>query len=101
MIVRSLVADPRFEQNRFCARLDQHAIHVHANAVFLVRRTNLRPQLTSSDAEPRPSSETKFGVLTHRHGVVAYLHCAYPTSATREPGDAATQRNHPVSVSPR
>ena len=38
---RPLLADSRFDQNPFLARFDEHTIHVHSDAVFLIGRTDL------------------------------------------------------------
>src|SRR5688500_19284635 len=84
MLLRPLFADACFDQDFLLARVHEHAIHVHADAVFLVGWTDLRPELTRNDAEHRPSIETKFGVLNHRHGVVANLHCTYRKSRSEE-----------------
>ena len=71
-----LVADARLDQYLLFSGIDEHAVHIHTNAVLVVRRKDLRPQIARNDAEHRPAVETKFGVLNNPHSVIADLHVA-------------------------
>src|SRR5690348_8786474 len=91
MFRRPLIADTGFDQDLFSARVDKDAIHVHANAVFVVGRAHLRPQLTRNNTEHGASVEAKFSILNHLDGVISYSHL--PKYCFR---DVATVSSAPV-----
>src|SRR5687767_9943826 len=68
------VADASFDQNLFCSRIDENAVHVHPNPVLIVRRADLRPQVAWNHSKHGTAVETKLGVRNDFHAVVADLH---------------------------
>jgi hypothetical protein len=66
-----LVADSGFDQDLLSARIDEHTIHVHADAVVIVWRAVARPELARDHSEHRTAVEMEFGVLNDLNPVIA------------------------------
>src|SRR5260370_9991675 len=84
MFSRPLLADPGLDQNLLRACFDEHAIHVHANAILFVRRTRPRPEVARHHAEHRATVDTKFSVRNNLDPIITELHwlCARLSLAT-------------------
>src|SRR5215212_7633863 len=65
-----LITDSGFDQDLFSARVDEHAVHVHANAVFIVRWAIPCPEFARDDSKHRSAVETEFGVLQYLDPVI-------------------------------
>src|SRR6266576_4320269 len=74
VLCRPLNPNTGFNQNLFCASIDEHAIHVHANTILLVGGTLLRPQGARNYPKHRPSIEPKLGIRNNFDEIIAYLH---------------------------
>src|SRR5688572_27367952 len=74
MLFGPFVANAGFDQYSFFASVDEHAVHVHPNAVLFVGGTELRPQVARYDAEHRTTVEPKLTVRHNFDAIVAKLH---------------------------
>ena len=73
----------RFRSVSFSDRFDEHAVHVHPDAVLIVRRTHLRPEIARDHTKHRPAVEAKFGVGNDLDAVIAKLALRLLTLAAR------------------
>ena len=68
---RPLVADTGFDQDLLSSGIDEHTVHVHPNAILLVGRTHLGPEIARDHSEHRSAVETKFGVRNDFNAIIA------------------------------
>src|ERR1041384_3032971 len=76
MLVRPFLTDARIDQNLFTSAFNEQTIHVHANAILLVRRRDLRPQIAGHDPERRATIESKLTVRNNLDAIFSELHRA-------------------------
>src|SRR5437868_5602697 len=73
-----LVADAGFDQNFLGPGIDEHAVHVHANPVLVIRRTDLRPELAWDHSKHRSAIEMEFGVWNDLNAIIPENHSCNP-----------------------
>lgn len=71
---RPFFADAGFDDDLLLARVDEQAIHVHTNAVCVIRRRNPLPQHLWHNAEHRSAIEPKLGVGYYLNSQISKLH---------------------------
>src|SRR5205807_2912460 len=74
MLFEPFVADARFDQDFLGTRIDEHTVHVHANAILLVGRKRLRPKIARHDAEHRAAIKPKLTVGNNLDTIITKLH---------------------------
>src|ERR1051325_1340162 len=83
MFSRPLLADAGFDQYSILARVDEHTVHVHSDAVLFIRRTYARPESARHDSKHRTAIKTKLGVGDYLYAVITKLHCNFVTPTNR------------------
>src|SRR5947208_5492371 len=74
MLLRPLITNARFDEDALFLCLDEEAVHAHAYAVLLVRRTDLRPKRARNDAEHRAAVQTKLRVGHNLYSIISEPH---------------------------
>src|SRR5438105_10464464 len=74
MLFAPLFSDTRVNQNSFTTGLDEKTIHVHANAILIVRRINAGPEVARHDSEHRAAIESELTVGNDFNPVIAEKH---------------------------
>jgi len=74
MFFAPLFSDARVDQNFLIVRFDEEAIHVHANAILIVRRINAGPEVARHDSEHRAAIESELTVGNNFNPVIAEKH---------------------------
>src|SRR5256885_11340501 len=74
MFVAPFFADARVDQNSLAIRFDEEAIHIHANAILIVRRINAGPEVARHDSEHRAAIEPELTIGNDLNPVIAELH---------------------------
>src|SRR5207249_4052880 len=74
MFLAPLFSDARVDQNSLTIRFDEKTIHVHANAILIVRRINAGPEVARHDSEHRAAIESELTVGNDFNPIIAEKH---------------------------
>src|SRR6266478_3043604 len=74
MFLAPFFSDARVDQDSFTIRFDEKTIHVHANAILIVRRINAGPEVARHDSKHRAAIESELTVGNDFNPVIAELH---------------------------
>src|SRR5436190_21225803 len=74
MLFGPFVADAGFDQDFLGTGIDEHTIHVHANAILFVGRKSPRPKIARHHSKHRAAIEPKLTVGNNLDTIITKLH---------------------------
>src|SRR2546421_12153826 len=74
MLFAPFFSDTRVDQNSFTTGLDEQTVHVHANAILIVRRMNAGPEIARHDPEHRAAIKSELTVGDDLDSVITEIH---------------------------
>src|SRR2546421_11955429 len=74
MLFAPFFSDTRVDQNSFITGLNEKTVHVHANAILIVRRVNAGPEIARHDPKHRATIKSELAVGDDFDSVITEIH---------------------------